>query len=532
MPQGSREGKATPKVFDKIGKKRKITWWTRLGFGMGGMLSSGALTFTHTYMILFLTTEVGLPAEEAALIAAFALYLDAILAPLMGFISDNFYSTKIGRKFGRRRFWVLIAIPMMIAEPLIFLVTPFGFPYYFAMYIIYNFGYSFASSSMGPLTIEMTDNFEDRSYLTGSKHMFGNVTGFLMAALTAFGFGVFGETNAFSYEVIAAINATIMVVALIGVYLSTWEHSPEEVAEEALTGVWQAVKKLVIDVLSTFRNRAFRRILLVQMTAKLGMNFWSACYSYFIVYLLLIQKSYASGTEMVGKIVAIVCLVVWVGWMGKKGFHTPWYAATFGAAACIVAFVAVGYGSQAGILPLAAVMAAYPVIFAIWKFFYAGVQYLPDVPLNYVPDVDEMITLRRREGIYSSAQRLVGQLMQAIPATVFAFVLASSGFISTKGNSADVVQPVTVPLYVGLTLLIGVAGLLVLSAVFAHKLDIDKETCEILTKEVARVRGGGRMEDVDPEVKRVCEGLTGIPYEKCFAHNNIGYQEKSVVAAA
>lgn len=71
-----------------------------------------------------------------------------------------------------------------------------------------------------------------------------------------------------------------------------------------------------------------------------------------------------------------------------------------------------------------------------------------------------------------------------------------------------------------------------LSAVFARKLDIDKETCEILTKEVARVRGGGRMEDVDPEVKRVCEGLTGIPYEKCFAHNNIGYQEKSVHAAA
>lgn len=515
-------------MLNKIGKKRKITWGTRIGFGMGGMLGSGALTFTHTYMVMFLTTQVGLAPAEAALIAAFAIYVDAVLAPLMGFISDNFYSTKIGRKFGRRRFWVLLAIPLMIAEPLIFIITPFGFPYYFAMYLLYNFGYSFASSSMGPLTIEMTDNFEDRSYLTGTKHIFGNVTGFLMAALAAFGFGVFGEENPFSYEVIACINASIMVISLIGVYLSSWERTPEEVAEEAITNVGQAIKKLVIDVLSTFRNRTFRRILYVQMTAKLGMNFWSACYSYFIVYLLLLQKSYASGVEMIGKIVAIVCLVVWVGLMGKKGFHMPWYIATIGSALSIVAFVVCGYGSQSGLFPIEVVMAAYPIIFAIWKFFYAGVSYLPDVPLNYVPDVDEMITLRRREGVYSSAQRLVSQLMQAIPATLFAFILSASGFISTKGGGNQVQQPVTVPLYIAITLLIGVAGLLVLAAFLARHLNIDKDTCEVLIGEVARVRGGGLMADVDPKVKQVCESLTGVPYKKCFAHNKIGYQEKSV----
>lgn len=47
-------------MTNKIGKKRKITFWTRLGFGMGGMLNSGALTFTHSYMVLFLSTECGL----------------------------------------------------------------------------------------------------------------------------------------------------------------------------------------------------------------------------------------------------------------------------------------------------------------------------------------------------------------------------------------------------------------------------------------------------------------------------------------
>ena len=85
-------------MTNKIGKKRKITFWTRLGFGMGGMLNSGALTFTHSYMVLFLSTECGLSAGEAALISSFAIYVNAILCPLMGFVADNFYATKIGRQ--------------------------------------------------------------------------------------------------------------------------------------------------------------------------------------------------------------------------------------------------------------------------------------------------------------------------------------------------------------------------------------------------------------------------------------------------
>lgn len=84
------------------------------------------------------------------------------------------------------------------------------------------------------------------------------------------------------------------------------------------------------------------------------------------------------------------------------------------------------------------------------------------------------------------------------------------------------------PLYIAITLLIGVAGLLVLAAFLARHLNIDKDTYEVLIGEVARVRGGGLMTDVDPKVKQVCESLTGVPYEKCFAHNKIGYQEKSV----
>ena len=259
--------------MSKIGKKRKITFWTRLGFGMGGMANSGALTFTHSYMVMFLSTQCGLSATEAALIASAAIYINAFLCPIMGFVADNFYATKIGRKFGRRRFWILLAIPMMIAEPLIFLVTPFGFGYYFVLYMIYNIAYAFVTTNLVPLTIEMTDDYKERSLLTGYKHIFGNVSGFAMALLVGIGFGFFGEDNSMSYFIIATTNATIMVASLIAVYCSTWERSPEEVAQEKIDNAWEAIKKLVIDVLSTFRNRSFRQVLSVY----LSMKFAAAC---------------------------------------------------------------------------------------------------------------------------------------------------------------------------------------------------------------------------------------------------------------
>ncbi len=51
---------------------------------------------------------------KATLIFSIATYLDVILNPLMGFITDSFYRTKLGRKFGRRRCFILTGIPLML----------------------------------------------------------------------------------------------------------------------------------------------------------------------------------------------------------------------------------------------------------------------------------------------------------------------------------------------------------------------------------------------------------------------------------
>ena len=93
-------------------------------------------------------------------------------------------------------------------------------------------------------------------------------------------------------------------------------------------------------------------------------------------------------------------------------------------------------------------------------------------------------------------------------------------------------QPASVPIAICAYMLIGVAGFFILAAFLGKRINIDKKQCDVLTTEIERVREGGRMEDVKPEVKALCEELSGFKYENCFGHNNVGYKEDTVKPAA
>ena len=65
------------------------------------------------WVLIFYTRFCGLSAGQAALIFAVARILDAFVSPTIGHISDHFDRHALGRRFGRRRFFVLAAIPLL-----------------------------------------------------------------------------------------------------------------------------------------------------------------------------------------------------------------------------------------------------------------------------------------------------------------------------------------------------------------------------------------------------------------------------------
>src|SRR5262245_33931047 len=84
-----------------------------LAYGSGDVMGAGATAVMSTWIVYFYTTFCGLDPVQAAGIFAIARIIDAVWSPLIGHISDNLAGTWIGRVFGRRRFFVLIGIPLL-----------------------------------------------------------------------------------------------------------------------------------------------------------------------------------------------------------------------------------------------------------------------------------------------------------------------------------------------------------------------------------------------------------------------------------
>ncbi|WP_163420320.1 MFS transporter, partial [Escherichia coli] len=88
--------------------------------------------------------------------------------PLMGYLTDNFGKTRLGKRFGRRRFFLLIGIPLMMFYPRLW-VEGLSFWYYLSTYVVFEIIYTSIMVPYETLATEMTDDFSLRSKLTGYK---------------------------------------------------------------------------------------------------------------------------------------------------------------------------------------------------------------------------------------------------------------------------------------------------------------------------------------------------------------------------
>lgn len=52
-----------------------------------------------------------------------------------------------------------------------------------------------------------------------------------------------------------------------------------------------------------------------------------------------------------------------------------------------------------------------------------------------------------------------------------------------------------------------------------------------ITKELERLKKGGRKEDATPEIRKLVKQLTGYEYDQCFGNNNVGFKFENKAGA-
>lgn len=489
--------------------KRKITIPVSIGYGVTDIMGGGAFTVIGAWLLFFYTTFVGLSPVEAASIVAIARIVDAIVSLFMGSFTDHFYKNYLGKKFGRRRFFLLIGAPLMLVYALLWL-DGMTWGFYLAVYLAFEIIAAMVLIPWETLPSEMTKEFNSRTKMSTCRMFFSATGTFLATFIPGLLIGFFGEHNANAYLINGVVFAVLFMVCVFISWKVTWERdlTPEMLAElESPSEAKTFREKLAMlgnlfkDYGSTLKVRAFRKHLAIYLFSFTAKDVYNTVFVFFCVYCLHVSSSLA-GTLLSMSIVGLpVTLLAGMAIIKYGPSRLYVFAYTVMMTCLLGLFLVYQFPTDNKVVLLVVLAAVYQVGRCVLEF-------TPWNVFPFIPDIDEMITRQRREGLFAAVMTFSRKTTVAIATFIVGLLLQSGGFV--KGSQ---VQPESAVNMIASLLFIGTAGLLMLALWQALTFRLNKRTHKIFVDEVERLKANGAKSDVQPETREVVEDLTGYSYD-------------------
>lgn len=488
---------------------RKITIPVSIGYGLTDIMGGGAFTVIGAWLLFFYTTFVGLSPVEAASIVAIARIVDAVVSLFMGSFTDHFYKNPLGKRFGRRRFFLLIGAPLMLVYILLW-VTGMSFWFYLAVYLAFEIIAAVVLIPWETLPSEMTKDFNSRTKLSTCR-MFLSASGtFLATFIPGLLISHFGEHDPHAYFINGVVFAVLFMFCVFVSWKVTWERelTPEMLAElerdrqpRSFIEKIAAVGNLFKEYFSTLKVRAFRKHLAIYLFSFTAKDVYNTVFVFFCVYCLNVSPS-LSGTLLSMSIVGLpVTLLAGVAIIKFGPSRLYVFAYTLMMLCLVGLFMVYQFPTENKITILVVLAALYQVGRCVLEF-------TPWNVFPFIPDIDEMITRQRREGLFAAVMTFSRKTTVAIATFIVGVMLQEGGFV--KGSQ---VQPESAVNTIAMLLFIGTAGLLLIALWQAATFRLNKRTHKIFVDEVERLKAKGSKHDVTPETRRIVEDLTGYSYD-------------------
>ncbi|MEB6632563.1 MFS transporter [Kluyvera cryocrescens] len=488
---------------------RKITIPVSIGYGLTDIMGGGAFTVIGAWLLFFYTTFVGLSPVEAASIVAIARIVDAIVSLFMGSFTDHFYKNALGKRFGRRRFFLLIGAPLMLVYTLLW-VTGMSFWFYLAVYLAFEVIAAMVLIPWETLPSEMTKDFNSRTKLSTCR-MFLSASGtFLATFIPGLLISHFGEHDPHAYFINGVVFSVIFMLCVFISWKVTWERelTPEMQAEleshRQPTSFMEkvvAVGRLFKEYYSTLKVRAFRKHLAIYLFSFTAKDVYNTVFVFFCVYCLNVSSS-LSGTLLSMSIVGLpVTLLAGVAIIKYGPSRLYVFAYTLMLLCLAGLFMVYQFPTDNKVIILLVLAALYQVGRCVLEF-------TPWNVFPFIPDIDEMITRQRREGLFAAVMTFSRKTTVAIATFAVGVMLQEGGFV--KGSQ---VQPESAVNTIAMMLFIGTAGLLLIALWQALTFHLNKQTHKIFVDEVERLKAHGSKQDVTPQARHIVEDLTGYSYD-------------------
>lgn len=422
----------------------KPSLFTRLAFGIGGA-ADGIKNNGFEYALLFFYSNIlGVNAGLVGLALLFALIIDAISDPVVGYWSDN-----LRTKYGRRHpFMYAALIPVAITYYFTW-NPPAGvsgndlFVWLVATTILVRISFTFYDVPSSALAAELTQDYDARTSLMSFRYFFGWFGGltiqillfrYLLVPTEETPIGVFNIDGWNTYGTVAAVCIfTCVLICAAG----THSHIPHLKAPPAARQL--TLGKIFREIFETVSNPSFRALFLATLCGLIASGISATLNQYINTIFWGFDNRQISAITAAVYISAILALII--APIAGKTLGKKRGAIIIGVLAFTIAPMPV-FLRLLGLLPPNGTDALFNIIITITIFDLALIIVTQMLMASMVADIvedSELQTGRRSEGIFFAGISFIRKLSQGVGVMTASLVLAVAGM--SRGGGAEGATP-------------------------------------------------------------------------------------------
>lgn len=393
----------------------KLKFSTKVGYGMGDIFGGGALTIISLYYLHFLTDVAGLNPILAGVIFFISKVWSAVADPVMGIISD-----RTRTKMGRRRPYFLAGMICIVVtfflmwNPLRFQSQAALFTYFLLAFIFFQSTFTMVWVPYTALASELTESYDERTKLATFRMVFSVISGIFCATVPLELVKRFDDFR-IGYMAMALIFGLFFALPYIVTLITTYER--KDFQKEVST---KSFKEIIRENFTEpFKVRPFRHISVMYLCCFVSTDIIMALMIYFVTYYVHMENIM---TPLLGTIyVVMVFFTVVFDFVARK-----WSKRTAFMAASIIWILSFIYVFT--ITPGSAtwMILTFGVIFGIAT---AGIHVMVFAIFPDIPDVDELVSGVRREGIFSGMFSFLRKTGSALALFLVSSAIGWAGYV-------------------------------------------------------------------------------------------------------
>ena len=196
----------------------KLSFHTKLSYGIGGVADNAMYTLAGTFLLFFLTSVAGIQPAAAGTIVAIGSIWEVICGPISGYLSDHMES-----RYGKRKpFLLMAAFPVAIVTSLLFTAIDAGYTFRLIYYLVMTllFWQAFALFFVPYMAwgSDLTDDYEERTVLRSYAYLFnqlGMALGMVLPSVLVDLLMNMGHSKSFSWTMVGVTVGVFSGAALL-----------------------------------------------------------------------------------------------------------------------------------------------------------------------------------------------------------------------------------------------------------------------------------------------------------------------------